>query len=51
MHTYLITIKEAERTRTMTYIGSAASLNSFIFTLHAHLDLPNHCITFNMVER
>ena len=52
MHTYLITIKEAERTRTMTYIGSAASLNSFIFTLHAHLDLPtDRCITFNMVQR
>ena len=51
MHTYIITIKEAERTRTMTYIGSAASLNGFIFTLHAHLDLPNHCITFNMVQR
>ena len=52
MHTYIITIKEAERTRTMTYIGSAASLNGFIFTLHAHLDLPtDRCITFNMVQR
>ena len=49
MHTYIITIKEAERTRTMTYIGSAASLNSFIFTLHAHLDLPGDRITFDMV--
>ena len=51
MHTYLITIKEAERTRTMTYIGSAASLNGFIFTLHAHLDLPGDRITFDMVEQ
>ena len=51
MHTYLITIKEGDTEREIRYVGSAASLNSFIFTLHAHLDLPNHCITFNMVER
>ena len=52
MHTYLITIKEGDTEREIRYVGSAASLNSFIFTLHAHLDLPtSDCITFDMVER
>ena len=51
MHTYLITIKEGDTEREIRYVGSAASLNSFIFTLHAHLDLPGDRITFDMVEQ